>query len=52
MRVIKNGFQSLVSSDMSFTRAHYDLYTHYLRSLDRNTTSLNQLRSIELSMYS
>ena len=37
---------------MSFTRVHYELYTHRPCSIERKTTSLNQLCSIELSMYS
>ena len=36
---------------MTFTRAHYELYTYRLRYLNRNTISLNQFRSIEFPMY-
>ena len=37
---------------MSFTRAHYELYTYRLRIPYRMTTSVkNQLHSIDRSMY-
>ena len=36
---------------MSFTRAHYELYTYHLYDLDRNTTQVDQLFSVEPLIY-